>query len=120
MRIGIDLGGTKIEGLVLDGDGTERARLRVATPTGTYEDTVSAIVDLVAKLETHVGARPAELLLHRHDEQREGVVDQPPGDELAERQDPQDRRGTLAPGAGAAEAGDCRGVLALSVHVIEA
>ena len=31
MRIGIDLGGTKIEGLVLDKDGTERARLRVPT-----------------------------------------------------------------------------------------
>ena len=57
MRIGIDLGGTKIEGLVLDGDGAERARLRVATPAGTYEDTVAAIVDLVAELETRVGAR---------------------------------------------------------------
>ena len=57
MRIGIDLGGTKIEGLVLDGDGAECARLRVATPAGTYEDTVGAIVDLVADLETRVGAR---------------------------------------------------------------
>ena len=57
MRIGIDLGGTKIEGLVLDGDGAERARLRVATPANTYEDTVAAIVDLVAALETRVGAR---------------------------------------------------------------
>jgi fructokinase len=57
MRIGIDLGGTKIEGLVLDGDGAERARLRVATPAGTYEDTVAAIVDLVSDLETRAGAR---------------------------------------------------------------
>lgn len=57
MRIGIDLGGTKIEGLVLDGDGAERARLRVATPAGTYEDTVAAIVDLVAELESRTGAR---------------------------------------------------------------
>jgi fructokinase len=57
MRIGIDLGGTKIEGLVLDTDGTERARLRVATPDGAYEDTVQAIVDLVANLEKQVGAR---------------------------------------------------------------
>ena len=57
MRIGIDLGGTKIEGLVLDRDGAERARLRVATPVGPYEDTVAAIVDLVAELETRVGAR---------------------------------------------------------------
>ncbi len=57
MRIGIDLGGTKIEGLVLDGDGAERARRRVATPTGPYEDTVAAIVALVADLEAQVGAR---------------------------------------------------------------
>lgn len=57
MRIGIDLGGTKIEGLVLDTDGTERARRRVATPDGAYEDTVEAIVDLVAELEEQVGAR---------------------------------------------------------------
>ena len=32
MRIGIDLGGTKIEGLVLDSGGVEKARLRVPTP----------------------------------------------------------------------------------------
>jgi len=57
MRIGIDLGGTKIEGLVLDGDGAERARLRVATPNSAYEDTVQAIADLVAELESRVGAR---------------------------------------------------------------
>jgi fructokinase len=56
MRIGIDLGGTKIEGLVLDGDGTERARRRVATPDGAYVDTVQAIVDLVTELETQAGA----------------------------------------------------------------
>jgi fructokinase len=57
MRIGIDLGGTKIEGLVLDGDGAERARLRVATPDTAYEDTVQAIARLVAELEKRVGAR---------------------------------------------------------------
>jgi fructokinase len=57
MRIGIDLGGTKIEGLVLDDEGAERARLRVATPDGAYEDTVQAIAGLVAELEQRVGAR---------------------------------------------------------------
>jgi fructokinase len=57
MRIGIDLGGTKIEGLVLNGDGAERARLRVATPNDTYEGTVQAIADLVAGLEKQAGAR---------------------------------------------------------------
>src|SRR5580693_2666454 len=57
MRIGIDLGGTKIEGLVLDAVGTERARLRVATPQGPYEETVEAIIGVVAELEQQVGAR---------------------------------------------------------------
>jgi fructokinase len=57
MRIGIDLGGTKIEGLVLDPAGTERARLRVATPQGPYEETVEAIVGVVAELERQAGAR---------------------------------------------------------------
>ena len=38
MRIGIDLGGTKIEGIVLSDDGSEVARRRVATPPGTYDD----------------------------------------------------------------------------------
>ena len=57
MRIGIDLGGTKIEGLVLDGDGSERARLRVPTPDTTYDDTVQAIARMVAELEKRVDAR---------------------------------------------------------------
>src|SRR5258708_27985313 len=57
MRIGIDLGGTKIEGLVLDAAGTERARLRVTTPQGPYEETVEASVGLVAELARQVGAR---------------------------------------------------------------
>jgi fructokinase len=57
MRIGIDLGGTKIEGIVLDDDGTERARRRIATPGGTYDAIVAAIGDLVAELERAVGRR---------------------------------------------------------------
>jgi fructokinase len=56
MRIGIDLGGTKIEGLVLDKDGTERARLRVPTPQGSYEATVDAVAGVVRDLEARVGA----------------------------------------------------------------
>ncbi len=50
MRIGIDLDGTKIEGLVLGEDGGERARLRVPTPTDTYEATIRAIGELAARL----------------------------------------------------------------------
>jgi fructokinase len=57
MRIGIDLGGTKIEGLVLDPAGTERARLRVPTPATSYEDSVKAIVGLVVELERRAGTR---------------------------------------------------------------
>ena len=56
IRIGIDLGGTKIEGIALDGDGTARARLRVATPSGDYEGTVGAVATLVAELEAEAGA----------------------------------------------------------------
>jgi len=55
MRIGIDLGGTKIEGIVLDADGAERARLRVDTPEGGYEAGVQAIVDVIRELEKRVG-----------------------------------------------------------------
>jgi fructokinase len=49
LRIGIDLGGTKIEGLALGPEG-ERARLRIAAPRNDYAATVGAIRDLVARL----------------------------------------------------------------------
>jgi fructokinase len=55
MRIGIDLGGTKIEGIVLGDDGAEVARERVATPPGTYDAVLVAIRDLVARLERRAG-----------------------------------------------------------------
>jgi fructokinase len=48
-RIGVDLGGTKIEALVLDPSGAELARKRIATPR-TYEATIDAIAELVASL----------------------------------------------------------------------
>jgi len=57
MRLGIDLGGTKIEGLVIDDAGAEQARLRVPTPATSYEEDVKAIADLVVELERRVGAR---------------------------------------------------------------
>ena len=47
MRIGIDLGGTKIEAIALDADGREVFRKRVPTPAGDYGGTVSAIAELV-------------------------------------------------------------------------
>lgn len=55
MRIGIDLGGTKIEGLVLDDAGAETARVRVPTPATSYEEDVGAIVGLVTELERRAG-----------------------------------------------------------------
>ncbi len=55
MRIGIDLGGTKIEGIVLDPGGRTLARRRVATPRGDYDGTVRAIADLALGLESELG-----------------------------------------------------------------
>lgn len=52
IRIGIDLGGTKIEGLALAADGRELYRQRVAAPRGSYDATVQAIAELVAAIET--------------------------------------------------------------------
>ncbi len=56
MRIGIDLGGTKIEGLVLGPDGDERARARTDTPQEDYEATLAAIAGLVGRLARQSGA----------------------------------------------------------------
>jgi fructokinase len=56
MRIGIDLGGTKIEALALGADGVELLRRRIATPRA-YDATVDAIAALVDELEGVVGAR---------------------------------------------------------------
>ncbi len=51
MRIGIDLGGSKIEGIVLDDSGGVVARRRVPTPQGDYDGTIAAVARLVAGLE---------------------------------------------------------------------
>ena len=48
----------------------------------------------------HAAARPAEFLRHRHDEQRKGVVDEAPGDELADREHPENGRRALSPRSG--------------------
>ena len=55
IRLGIDLGGTKIEGVALDAAGRELARRRVATPRGDYAGTLRAIVDLVVVIERDAG-----------------------------------------------------------------
>lgn len=55
MRIGIDLGGTKIEALALGADGRELKRIRVETPRHDYAETLNTIVRLVQTLETELG-----------------------------------------------------------------
>lgn len=50
MRIGVDVGGTKIEGILLDGS-DERLRRRVATPQGDYDATVAVISQMVHALD---------------------------------------------------------------------
>jgi fructokinase len=57
-RAGIDLGGTKIEGIVLEDDGAVCARGRIPTPRGDYHATLDAIAGLLADLEAEAG--PAE------------------------------------------------------------
>jgi fructokinase len=51
MRIGVDVGGTKIEAIALDAKGIELQRIRVATPKGDYAGTVAAVARLVQELE---------------------------------------------------------------------
>ena len=55
MRIGIDLGGTKIEGIVMGPDSRILQRQRVPTPQGDYAATLACIVDLVHGLERAAG-----------------------------------------------------------------
>jgi fructokinase len=55
MRIGIDLGGTKIEAIALDDGGLAHFRHRVSTPQGDYSATLSAITELVSTIEKNCG-----------------------------------------------------------------
>jgi fructokinase len=59
LRIGVDLGGTKIEAAALDRAGAVHCRRRVATPSGDYRATIAAIVDLVSGIEQDLGAGAA-------------------------------------------------------------
>jgi len=56
MRIGIDLGGTKIAAVALADDGRELHRLRIDTPAGNYKATVDAVCALALEIEEEVGA----------------------------------------------------------------
>jgi fructokinase len=54
VRIGIDVGGTKIEGLLLGRDGRELARERIATPVA-YADVLGAIREVVGRMSQAAG-----------------------------------------------------------------
>ena len=55
-RIGVDLGGTKIEGAAIDTSGTTCVRRRLRTPVHDYRGTIEAIVELVRAIEHESGA----------------------------------------------------------------
>jgi fructokinase len=56
MRIGIDLGGTKIEGIAID-DAAVLLRRRVPAPRGDYEATIREVRDLVVAIQTELGRK---------------------------------------------------------------
>ena len=73
LRIGVDVGGTKIEVIALDATGAELFRKRVPAPRGIYEDTLRAIVGLELSV-TRVEAK-AKLSQNRSEPDRLGVQD---------------------------------------------
>jgi fructokinase len=62
MRIGVDLGGTKIEAIALDDDGTIAARRRIATPVERgYGAIIEAVTELVRTIEREAGCPGASV-----------------------------------------------------------
>ena len=57
LRIGVDIGGTKIEALALDAAGREVFRKRVPTPRGDYDATISAVKGLVEEIDSSSGVK---------------------------------------------------------------
>src|SRR5450759_2518883 len=57
MRLGVDLGGTKIEIVALADDSAELLRRRVPTPRGDYQGTLMAVAGLVKEAENQLGQR---------------------------------------------------------------
>jgi fructokinase len=56
MRIGIDVGGTKIEGIALDADSRVLLRRRIAAPRDDYQQTLTAVAALVRDIERETGS----------------------------------------------------------------
>ena len=59
VRIGVDLGGTKIEAIALDRHGGEVTRRRIASPKGDYGATISAVTGLAREVAAEAGATGA-------------------------------------------------------------
>jgi fructokinase len=59
LRLGVDLGGTKIEACALGPDGAPRARRRVPAPAGGYAAVVRAVAGLVQAVEAEAGGAAA-------------------------------------------------------------
>lgn len=57
MRLGLDLGGTKVEVIALDPAGGEILRHRIPSPQGDYQATIAAVTDLVQQAERQTGQR---------------------------------------------------------------
>jgi fructokinase len=57
MRIGVDLGGTKIEAIVLADDGNDLVRMRIPAPRGDYQRTLDAIASLVREVAARAAAQ---------------------------------------------------------------
>jgi fructokinase len=57
MRLGVDLGGTKIEVAVLDGEGRVALRERAATPHGAYSEALRLLAGMVLEMERKAGER---------------------------------------------------------------
>jgi fructokinase len=57
LAIGIDLGGTKIEIVALDGEGREVVRRRQPSPRGDYQATLDAMAGMIRTVEAELGAR---------------------------------------------------------------
>ncbi len=55
MLIGIDWGGTKIEGVAMEHDGRELLRIRESTPRGDYDGCLRIVADVVRRLEAETG-----------------------------------------------------------------
>jgi fructokinase len=95
MRIGIDLGGTKIEGIAIGDDGRARVRRRIAAPRGDYPKTIDAVAALVGDIEREAGEQgtvgvgipgiisPASGLVKNANST--WLIDQPLGEDLPRR-----------------------------------